>query len=43
MLRTALKLLAYRLGRREADLPVALKRRLAMQPGFFERVSSAAE
>lgn len=43
MLRTALKLLAYRLGRREADLPVALKHRLAMQPGFFERVSSAAE
>jgi rhamnosyltransferase len=35
LLRTAAKLVAYRLGQREAALPISIKRRLAMHPGFF--------
>lgn len=35
MLRTASKLIGYRLGRRHAALPAALNRRLAMHKGFF--------
>jgi rhamnosyltransferase len=34
-LRTSLKLLAYGLGRHEAQLPSFVKRRLAMHPAFF--------
>lgn len=35
LLRTVLKLLGYRLGRAEARLPLALKRRLSMFSGFW--------
>lgn len=35
LLRTVLKLLGYRLGRAEARLPLALKRRLSMFNGFW--------
>ena len=37
MLRTALKLIGYRLGRREASLPLFARRHFAMQPEFFLR------
>lgn len=36
LLRTVLKLLGYRLGRAEAHLPLALKRRLSMFNGFWD-------
>lgn len=42
VLRTAAKLLAYRLGRREAALPPRWKRRLSMHARFFERRPEAA-
>lgn len=35
LLRTALKLLGYHLGKREAKLPAFAKRHFAMQPSFF--------
>lgn len=35
LLRTVLKLVGYRLGRAEAGLPLALKRRLSMFSGFW--------
>jgi rhamnosyltransferase len=42
LLRNAMKLAAYRLGQRHRDLPVALKRRLAMNAGYFKRAEKSA-
>jgi rhamnosyltransferase len=39
LLRNAMKLMGYRLGQQHRRLPVALKRRLAMNAGYFERVA----
>jgi rhamnosyltransferase len=38
LVRTGLKLLAYRLGRNEKRLTIGLKRRLSMHPGFWTRL-----
>lgn len=35
-LRSAFKLLGYRLGQLERHLPVALKRRISMFPGYWK-------
>lgn len=41
LLRTACKFIGYRLGRVERWLPSGLKRRLSMNPGFWERGGAA--
>jgi len=42
LLRNAMKLAAYRLGQRHHRLPVALKRRLAMNAGYFRHAEKSA-
>jgi rhamnosyltransferase len=42
LLRNVMKLAAYRLGQKHRGLPVALKRRLAMNAGYFKRREQSA-